>query len=298
MDNINLNSLKIFLEVATSKSFLDASSKLFISQPAISKSMSKLEEDLGMRLFYRANKGISLTSSGEILYKYLIETRDLLLSCERVLLSINDIEEGKIVIGIQSHIVRNYLMDKIADFREKHPKIVIQLIDLSTNSLVQNLIERKLDFIVDSSPIETVYNNVQIKPITSLSTCFVKSVHNQNIINSLKDLEKESIILPASRSSLRKNLNSCCTEINLTLKPILEFETEELIIESVRRNLGIGYVVKQAIQYLVDSKILECIDVKEKLPKMEINLVFVENYLTDAARLFIEEEINYENECL
>ena len=210
----------------------------------------------------------------------------------------NDIEEGKIVIGIQSHIVRNYLMDKIADFREKHPKIVIQLIDLSTNSLVQNLIERKLDFIVDSSPIETVYNNVQIKPITSLSTCFVKSVHNQNIINSLKDLEKESIILPASRSSLRKNLNSCCTEINLTLKPILEFETEELIIESVRRNLGIGYVVKQAIQYLVDSKILECIDVKEKLPKMEINLVFVENYLTDAARLFIEEEINYENECL
>ena len=78
----------------------------------------------------------------------------------------------------------------------------------------------------------------------------------------------------------------------------MEFETEELIIESVRRNLGIGYVVKQAIQYLVDSKILECIDVKEKLPKMEINLVFVENYLTDAARLFIEEEINYENECL
>ena len=55
MDNINLNSLKIFLEVANSKSFLDASNKLFISQPAISKSMSKLEEDLGIVLFYRAN---------------------------------------------------------------------------------------------------------------------------------------------------------------------------------------------------------------------------------------------------
>ena len=64
MENINLNSLKIFLEVASSKSFLDASNKLFISQPAISKSMSKLEEDLGIVLFYRANKGISLTPSG------------------------------------------------------------------------------------------------------------------------------------------------------------------------------------------------------------------------------------------
>lgn len=49
MDNINLNSLKFFLEVANSKSFLDASNKLFISQPAISKSMSKLEEDLGVQ---------------------------------------------------------------------------------------------------------------------------------------------------------------------------------------------------------------------------------------------------------
>lgn len=71
MNNINLNSLKIFLEVANSKSFLDASNKLFISQPAISKSMSKLEEDLGIQLFYRANKGITLTPSGETLYRYL-----------------------------------------------------------------------------------------------------------------------------------------------------------------------------------------------------------------------------------
>lgn len=67
MDNVNLNSLKIFLEVANSNSFLEASNCLFMSQPAISKSMSKLEEDLNVTLFYRANKGISLTPSGELL---------------------------------------------------------------------------------------------------------------------------------------------------------------------------------------------------------------------------------------
>lgn len=87
--------------------------------------MSKLEEDLGIVLFYRANKGISLTPSGEILYKYLRETKDLLLSCERVLVSMNDVEEGNIIIGVQSHIVRNYLMDKIDHFRTKHPRIKI-----------------------------------------------------------------------------------------------------------------------------------------------------------------------------
>ena len=298
MDNINLNSLKIFLEVANSKSFLDASNKLFISQPAISKSMSKLEEDLGIVLFYRANKGISLTPSGETLYRYLKETKDLLLSCERVLVSMNDIEEGRIVIGVQSHIVRNYLMDRIDSFRLKHPKIVIELIDLSTSVLIDRLEERKIDFVVDSTPVETVYNNIEIKPICSLSTCFVKSTNNKSKIKTIKSLEKENIILPASRSSLRKNLNKCFNEANADINPILEFETEELIIEATRRNLGVGYVVKSAIQYLVDAKILECIDIKEELPKMEINLVYINNYLTNVARLFIEEEINNENECI
>lgn len=294
MNNINLNSLKMFLEVANSKSFLDASNKLFISQPAISKSMSKLEEDLGIQLFYRANKGITLTPSGETLYRYLQKTKDLLLSCERTLISMNDIEEGKIVIGVQSHIVRNYLMDKIANFRTNHPKMIIELVDMSTNLLIERLEERKLDFVVDSSPIDTVYNNVKIEPICSLNTCFVKSVYNTHNIKSFQSLKKESLILPASRSSLRKNLHKCCEGSGVVLNPILEFETEELIIEATRRNLGVGYVVESAIQYLIDSNILERIKLKEELPKMEINLVYINSYLTKAAKLFIKEEISNE----
>lgn len=295
MNNVNLNSLRIFLEVASSKSFLDASNKLFISQPAISKSMSKLEEELNTQLFYRANKGISLTPSGEILYEYLQKMHDLLLSCQRVLVSINDIEQGRIIIGVQSHIVRNYLMDKIAAFRLRHPKIVIELIDMSTNFLIERLEQRKVDFVVDSSPIDTVYNNIEIKPICSLNTCFVKSKENKRTYNNLKELEKEDIILPVSRSSIRKNLNICCNNLDVSLKPILEFETEELIIDATRKNLGIGYVVKSAIQYLVDSNILDYIDIKEDLPKMEINLLYINNYLTNAAKLFIKEEIEYED---
>ena len=139
MNDLNMNSLKIFLEVANSNSFLEASNKLYVSQPAISKSMSKLEEDLNVTLFYRANKGISLTPSGEILYNYLKKAEDLLLTCQRELTSINDIEESSLVIGVQSHIVRNYLMNKIDDFRLKHPKIKIELIDMSTNQLLKQL---------------------------------------------------------------------------------------------------------------------------------------------------------------
>lgn len=296
MDNINLNSLKIFLEVANSKSFLDASNRLFLSQPAVSKSMSKLEEDLGVLLFYRDNKGIELTPSGEVLYKYLKDIKDLLLSCERVISSMNDVNEGRIVIGVRSHIVRNYLMNKIDRFRVKYPKIVIELIDLSTSALIEKLEERKLDFIVDSSPIETLYNNIEIKPICSLSTCFIKSKNNNKVIKNINELVKENLIMPGIRSSIRKNLEDCLYKNEIEINPVMEFETEELIIDGVRRGLGIGYVVKPAVKYLVDANILEYIELEEELPKMEINLVYIDNYLTNIAKLFIDEEIKIDFE--
>jgi len=291
MNGINLNSLRIFFEVATSKSFLEASNRLFISQPAVSKSISKLEEDLGVVLFYRANKGITLTSFGEVLYKYLKDTRDLLQSCERVLTSMNNTEEGNIVIGVQSHIVRNFLMDKIDKFRLKHPKIKIKLIDLSTRALIEELEEQKIDFIVDSSPIDTIYNNIDIEPICKLNTCFIKSLKNKKEINKLEDLRDENLVLPTPRSSLRKNLNKVLESKEVAIQPILEFDTEELIIDAVRRNLGIGYVVENAIEYLVDAQILDYVRVEEELPKIELNLLYIANYLPKTARIFIEEEI-------
>ncbi len=295
MNNINFNSLKIFYEVASSKSFLEASNKLFVSQPAISKSMSKLEEDLNVKLFFRANKGIVLTQSGEILYNYLKEANDLLYSCNRALMAVNDVEDSTLVIGVQSHIVRNYLMNKVDSFKARHPKIKIELIDMSTNQMMEQLEARKLDFVIDSSPIDTIYNNISVTPVCSLNTCFIASTKNNNDIATIKDLENEDIILPISRSSLRKNINKIFDENSLNVNITLEFGTEELIIDSVRRNLGVGYVVEDAVGYLVDAGIIKKLEIDVNLPKMEINIVKINNNLTKAANLFIEEEILNEN---
>lgn len=291
MDNVNLNSLKIFLEVAASNSFLEAANRLYISQPAISKSIARLEEDLNVVLFYRANKGILLTPSGEILFKYLKDVKDMLQSCERVLLSLNNTEEGSLVIGVQSHIVRNYLMSKIENFRVKHPNLKIKLLDLSTSELIELLQKQAIDFIIDSSPIECIYNNVKIEPVCNLEMSFIKSSEYNKKIKKIKDLEKECTILPVDRSSLRKSLNLIFKEAEAVISPKLEFVTEELIIDAVRRNIGIGYVVKDAVNYLVKEGLIEYVDMQEKLPRLQINLVYIENYLTKVANLFIKEQI-------
>lgn len=288
MKDVNLNSLKIFLAVATSNSFLEASNKLYISQPAISKSINKLEEELGITLFYRANKGITLTSNGEILLKYVKDSQKLLLACERMLNANNNAESGTIVIGAQSHIVRNYLLEKIDKFRKKYPNVNFKITDMSTLALIEALEKHELDFVVDASPIITPYNNLKIESIDKMNTCFIKSINNSGKFNKLRDLESECLVMPIERSSIRKNLSKALDEYDVSLKPQLEYATEELIIESVKRNLGIGYVVDgETIKLESDS--VEKIDLKEELPKIEINLVYIENYITELAKRFIKE---------
>lgn len=75
---------------------------------------------------------------------------------------------------------------------------------------------------------------------------------------------------------------------------MLEFETEELIIESVKRNLGVGFVVENAIKREIEDGHINKIELKYTLPKVEINLICVESYLPRIAKIFIDEFINKE----
>ena len=181
-------------------------------------------------------------------------------------------------------------MKKIISFRKNHPNVKMKLIDLPTRDLLEELAKGNLDFVIDTSPINNIYNNIDITPIISLDTCFIKSKKNKNKIRNLNDLKDQPLVLPTSRSSLRKNLNNCFLEKNIQYEPSIEFATEELIINSVKNNVGIGYVVKSNSN-LYDMSEIEIIEIEEELPKTEINLICRNKYMTNIAKKFIESEI-------
>ena len=86
--------LKVFHSVATNLSFTKASKELFISQPAISKAISKLEDSLGLSLFTRSSRGVQLTSEGEILFEHAKEAFDTLSRGEQELKRIQEFDIG------------------------------------------------------------------------------------------------------------------------------------------------------------------------------------------------------------
>ena len=103
-DGINLNLYRIFYYVAKEGSISQAAKKLYISQPAISKSLKKLEEVLNIDLFYRSLNGVKLTEFGETLLFYVENAYNSILTAERIIIENKALDKGKKKISVSSYI--------------------------------------------------------------------------------------------------------------------------------------------------------------------------------------------------
>ena len=286
INDINLNLYKVFYICSKCSSFVEASKKLCVSQPAVSKQIKNLEDLLGTKLFYRDNNGLNLTNDGKQLYNYIEKSYSYLIAGEKIIKEKNNLKLGTIVIGAPAHIASFYLLDFIEEFQLKNPNIFFRIINGSTSELLNGLKEHKIDFVIDSSPIIVENSDIKIVPMISFDTCFITSIVNKNF-----DLENQKLIMPYKRSNVRKNLEEELKKCNIELKVILEVETTDLIISSVKKNIGTGYVVKQAVKHELEKNELLELNVPYKLPKVELNLLYIEDYLTNLSKYFIKNHL-------
>ena len=111
--NVNLELYKYFYVVAKNKNMTKASEELFISQPALSQSIKKLEEQLNCTLFFRNNKGMELTKEGEALFDYITGAMLQINNAENELLDFKELDKGEIRIGSSTTITRTYLIKSL-----------------------------------------------------------------------------------------------------------------------------------------------------------------------------------------
>lgn len=290
--NVNFNSYKIFYEVATSESISDASKKLFITQSAVSKAIKKLEEDLNTNLFYRNRNGVKLTDKGIQLLFYVKEAFNNLITAERAIIESKSLNQGKISIGVPSQIGSFFIFENITQFHKKFPNIEITIISKTTTQLLKLLEQHELDFIIDTSPINTNIDNVVIKPLKKVESCFaVKKDTEFNIkdIKNINDLKKFPLALPVKGAYNRRQLDKFFEKNNFEPNNVINIHTSEMIVGAIKKDLGIGYIIYDVIKDNVENGEFQVIKFIEDLPKTEINLVYIEKYLTIAPKYFIEE---------
>lgn len=141
----NLNNYVIFHTVAKAGNISKAANQLYISQPAISKSISKLEAELGTALFSRSSKGVTLTEEGQVLYEYVERAFDSLNMGEENLKNYKELGIGHIRIGVSTSLCKHILLDYLKDFIKENPNIKFSIDCHSTVNTIKLLRNEDID---------------------------------------------------------------------------------------------------------------------------------------------------------
>lgn len=296
-NDINLNLYKIFYEVALCGSVSAASSKMFLTQSAISKGIKKLEDVLDTKLFYRNSKGVKLTDKGKELLFYIKEAFNNLVIAERVMVESSTLDRGKLAIGVPSQVGSFYLFDVITKFHRDYPNIEIVIISKTTTQLLKLLEMHEIDFIIDTSPINSNLDNIVITPLVTVDNCFIvksDSIFETDKIKSLKDLVNYPLILPINGTNNRSQIDKLFSRYNVLYDNVINIHTSEMIVGAIKKDLGIGYIIYDVVKDNVESGEFKLINLGESLPKITINLVYIKKYLSTAPKYFLENYLNVE----
>lgn len=292
--NINFNLYKTFYDVAIYGSISKTAVMNYTSQPAISRSIKQLEEELNTQLFYRNKKGIELTEKGKELFFFVEQSYNSLILAERSMLENKSLDNGKLSIGIPSHIATFYIFDAIDKFHKEYPNIEITIISKSTRALIDMLKSHKIDFMIDSDPIKYQDKTMKVKHIADLHNIFIASdLIDISKIKSVKDLSKYTLILPIKGTANRTNLDEYFVKHDVEINDVINIHTSEVIMGSVKRNLGIGYIIKELVSEELKRGIFKEIKIEE-LPKTGISLVYLPEYITTTPKEFLNKYYNIE----
>ena len=266
--NIDLELYRIFYVVAKNKHMTRASEELHISQPAISQSIKKLEEQLDGTLFIRSNKGMELTNEGKMFFDYVKCALELINNAENEFTSFKDLSKGEIKIGASTTLTKIILMDSLKEFHKDYPNIEINITNDLTSNLNVYLNKGKLDFVIfnEGNIKET---NIKTSQLSELNQGFIyNSNYYEDTIKNLDDLNNYPLILQKKESNSRKFIDDFLLKKNILLNPKTEVVSQDLVIEFTEAGFGIGFgIVPLAIKNYPHLKEL---NINKYLPKTKI----------------------------
>ena len=284
--NVDLELYKIFYTVAKYKHMTKASEELFISQPAISQSIKKLEAQLGGALFLRSNKGMELTEEGKMLYKYVKDALELIKNAETEFTSFKNLDKGEVRIGISTTLTKLLLIDVIDKFHKDYPNIDIKITNNLTSDLILDLQRGKLDFIIFNES-DMKESNVEIKTIKKIRHGFIYNPDFYEDTVNLDNINNYPLILQKKESNSRKFLDSYMLKNSIILNPKMEVVSQDLVLEFTNIGLGFGFcmidLAKKNYPKLKELKI------NKDIPKININIATNKGEnLTFATKKFLE----------
>lgn len=285
--NVNYELYKTFYSVAKNKNITKAAHELMISQPAVSKSIKTLEDQVGCTLFIRNKYGVSLTEEGETFYKNIKPAIEMIEHAEETLQETLNLDYGTLSIGVSNTLTRKYLLPYIKKFHEQYPRIKIKISTSPTFELITQARNGLIDFIILNLPYQLPSDFKETK-LKEVNDCFIASKDWKELKGKtipLKEMNNYPLILIAKGSNTRIFLDDFCEKNNIMLSPEMELASHSLVTAFTKIGLGIGYATKEFLKKDLKEQTLFEIKTTPTIPPRQIGATYLKQKQLNKASL-------------
>ncbi len=277
--NIDLELYRVFFEVAKFQSITLAAKHLHISQPAISKSIKSLEEQIGGKLFIRSRNGVVLTEDGKVLFYYVKRALELFNQGEQKYLEMLNLKSGTVRVGISKTLFKEFLLPFIEKYHDLYPNIKIELFCSKASDLVKMLSDGVLDMVIANMPMNVPKDIYSYDLMTVHDVFVVKQDYNiDKEVIPLDELNNYNLILLPRGTNTRDNLDEIMGKHDIVLNPYMTLASYSLVYEMTKVGFGIGFLIYEFCKDDIDSNILKVVNVDVTIPERKISLMLKKNF--------------------
>lgn len=287
---MDLLQLRYFQKVAQLKHLTQAAQELYITQPALSQTIARLEKDVGVPLFDRQGRQISLNKYGEVFLKKVEVALNALEEGRREIVDMAGLERGTVYIDTT---FLPYFTDVINSFRSSYPDVQFRISQVSTLERKCNLLDNgEIDFSISCKPIER--NGICNLPIQTEEILLIvplthRLANQQNI--KLSEVANEPFIHFKNGHSFRDITDDLCQKAGFTPNIVCETDESKTIKELVHSGLGIAFWLETLVE---EENLFHPLRIQEPVCQRTYYLSWSEKrYLSLAARTFRDLLIQY-----
>ena len=195
---MDLRALMSFVTVCRLGNITRAAEALYISQPALTRQIKALEQELGCQLLVRSTRSLSLTENGYLFMLRAQEILDLAKQAKNELSENGDILHGVIRVGIVESKIMDYFADAVVQFNKKYPHVQFEVYSADGDDLKRNLDENKLDMALLIEPVESAkYTKIPIEVTEKWGLVIRKEeVSPKKKTLSYEEIIERTLILP------------------------------------------------------------------------------------------------------
>lgn len=263
MKNATFRQLRVFTEVARHLSFAKAARALHLTPPAVTMQVKDLEAQIGLALFERSGRQVSLTTPGEYMLVYARKLLATLKDAEDAAARLKQVEAGTLAIGMVS-TAKYFVPRLLADFRSEHANVEIRLAEGNREKLVRMLQANEVDIAVMGRPPREVATRAE--PFAAHPHVFVAAADHPLVGRaghlSIETLRPLSFIVREEGSGTRAAMERFFEEARLELNVSMEMSSNETIKQAVMSGLGISFLSLHTLQLELERGLIAVLDVE------------------------------------